>query len=335
MRLPSVVLSLGLVLGCASAAPRVPADARAARQQAAQREALEAARVAEAERARELEGRLALVQAEARDLRYELAARAPEPLTDTVRIGARVAETDRNGANEGWQEPEGWSSTQAEPEVDEDAPEEEEDHDAGRRPVLRLYGEGSVVAPLDEAAPFVAPLPPPGVPTHLPVVPLPSAGTAPVVPAASALPARPPFIRGAGAAAPSHATARREAAPSTAPARYREALGAIRDRRFADALESLDAFLAASTDHPYAARARYWRGEVLYAQRAYRRAQADFEVVVERDPRGAKTPDALLKLAMCHRRLGDAARAQRYFERLQREFPSSVAARVASEEDPG
>ena len=79
--------------------------------------------------------------------------------------------------------------------------------------------------------------------------------------------------------------------------------------------------------------ALYWRGEVLYAQRQYGRALRQFEGVLASAPDGDRVPDALYKIGLCHRRMGEPQRAREAFERLRTRFPDSKAARLASQED--
>ena len=45
-----------------------------------------------------------------------------------------------------------------------------------------------------------------------------------------------------------------------------------------------------------------------------------------------KAADSLLKLGMCHLRLGDQSSAQRYFKQVIEQYPTSDAARIASRE---
>src|SRR6185436_15210838 len=80
-------------------------------------------------------------------------------------------------------------------------------------------------------------------------------------------------------------------------------------------------------DHPYVENATYWRGEGYFAQGDYAKAAAEFEAVATRPSLGVKTPDALLKLGMCQEKLGQADKARTSYDRLQREFPKSDAAR--------
>src|SRR5438552_1163853 len=56
---------------------------------------------------------------------------------------------------------------------------------------------------------------------------------------------------------------------------------------------------------------------------------AELDALVGAAPSGGKVPDALLKIGLCQRSLGDGALAKRTWERLVRDFPESVAARQA------
>jgi tol-pal system protein YbgF len=115
--------------------------------------------------------------------------------------------------------------------------------------------------------------------------------------------------------------------------RYRAALAHLEGRRLPEALTALTGFLDEFPAHPYAGNALYWRGEVRYAMRRYGEALRDFERLVRQHPRGEKAADALLKMGLCHQRMGDETRARAYFRRVRNEYPESVAARLASQED--
>jgi tol-pal system protein YbgF len=108
---------------------------------------------------------------------------------------------------------------------------------------------------------------------------------------------------------------------------YDEALALVHAKRYPQALDALAGFLVKWPDHPYAENATYWRGECFFAQGDYERAIEQFEGAMARSSTGNKSPDALLKLALCNKRLGDAARARAYVERLERDFSQSEAAR--------
>ncbi len=162
------------------------------------------------------------------------------------------------------------------------------------------------------------------------------AATSPAVPAELAANNAP--VYGASSTPPSFAPA---VHPAAQPAQqtdraviaYRGALANVRDQRFDEALTAFAAFTENHPRHPYIANAFYWMGEVQYIKRAYQDAIEHFGTVLRRFPDGGKAPDAMLKLGMCHMRLGDLPRANDFFRRLRSEHPNSVAARMAPRED--
>jgi tol-pal system protein YbgF len=115
---------------------------------------------------------------------------------------------------------------------------------------------------------------------------------------------------------------------------YDAALALVNAKKYAEALEAFAGFLVKWPDHPYADNAMYWRGESYYAQGDYARAAAEFEGLVSRFPVGNKVADALLKAGMCHQKLGNAAKAKTFFDRLAREFSRSEAARRIPADSP-
>lgn len=228
----------------------------------------------------ELEARIALLEQEARLSRES----GPMKPTETVRIGRHVRDAEAEAV---------LAST-----THERGPADE------RVPSLRLVGESR-----DEE--WSAPLPRPGMPASLSVVPLPAATSG-------------------------SATAPVPVAPANAGddtrARYRAALKLVRERDFEHALEALGQFLAEHPNDALTDDAMYWRGEAHYAQRRYREALDAFAEVLARFPTGSRVPDALLKVGMCHHRLGDATSARAYFRRVREEYPDTEAARLVPEE---
>jgi tol-pal system protein YbgF len=120
--------------------------------------------------------------------------------------------------------------------------------------------------------------------------------------------------------------ARSSALDPDAKKAYETALAQVQAKQFDRGLEGLNAFLVRWPDHPYAENAMYWRGEAYFAQAEYLRAAEQFEAVIARFG-GNKAPDSLLKLGMCHDRLGASQRAREYWDRLKNEYPRSDAAK--------
>ncbi len=237
----------------------------------------------------QLENRLALLEAEQRQLRFAVAeAEPPVGIRETVRIGANDA---------------GKTAERAPP-MFENAPERRH---AEARPVLRLVGERR----RDESEPMMLV---PVVRERLPLAPLPE--TMPFMAQAASMPS---------SAAPPVA--------ADASGHYRQAIELVRQRDFGAALASLTDFLVRYPDDGRAPKVMFWHGEVLFAQRDYGHALEAFERSLAREPKGDKAADALLKVGLCHKRLGAPERARAAIERLKAQFPQSDAARLAAQED--
>lgn len=318
-----MVMSAATGCGAGAASARRTTPARAVASAAdAELEQARARADAAAERVVELESVLAMSQADVRALRAELADARHEQRTRTVRIGTPPVTHDDASAD-----------------LPADFEREPSREAAAVRPVLRLYGEPRSEAPspfvaLASPAPRVtaaqasAPrlsAPPLALFDRLPVV----AGSENDLPTVAAVTAAAPLGSVVAPRAPSES----QRTSAAAVDEYRRALGLLHSRRFDEAVAALGDFLARYPGHAYADNATFWRGEAFYAQRAYPRAAAEFETVVTRFPEGNKVADALLKLGLCHAHMGDRTAAHAYFERVQREFPGTDAARIASRED--
>lgn len=263
-----------------------------------------------ARRIRELESRLAMRDAEVRELREEVDSQASEAAAELAASRPRMRAV----------EPEPEAAEAPEPAHTDDEP----------RVVLRLYGPPELPpvptsvdlgtgTPGAMRAPLYLPAPPPAGLGRLPVFAT-SGAMDPVPP----IPEQPIYV------APSPAPAPRV---DGSVAEYQAALQLVSARRFEDAFAALSAFLRAHPDHPYADNAMYWRAETLYARRDFRGAELELSEMVRRFPQGNKVPDALLRLGFCRQRQGDPEGARQYFRRVVAGFPGSVAARLASRED--
>ena len=167
------------------------------------------------------------------------------------------------------------------------------------------------------------PVPPESRPA-LPFVPPPAPALAPVP-----IPAPAPGPTAPAASAPA-------VVPAASPSRNAEA-----DRMFAAALAKLRGgddgqaaleftdFVVQYPAHPQAAAARNHIGEAYYRQRDYRQAMAEFQKTVDGYTQAAQVSEALLKIGLCQRELGDAARAKASWEQVVKQFPKSDAARQA------
>ena len=147
------------------------------------------------------------------------------------------------------------------------------------------------------------------------------------------IPAPPP----SPAAAPEPVPAPKPTAPAAAPpSRNVEADGvfaaALAKLRAGDdgqaALEFAE-FVTQFPSHPQAATAQNYIGEAYYRQQEFRQAVGEFQKTVDVYTQTAQVSEALLKIGLCQRALGDAARARVSWEQVVKQFPKSDAARQA------
>jgi tol-pal system protein YbgF len=114
---------------------------------------------------------------------------------------------------------------------------------------------------------------------------------------------------------------------------YRRALSLIREQKFEDALQELDAFASEHPSHPYTDNALFWCGEIHYLRHEYDRALQYFQRIEKLHSWENKAPDALYRIGQIYLRRGDTARAQAYFDKVREQFPNTAAARLALRED--
>jgi tol-pal system protein YbgF len=140
-------------------------------------------------------------------------------------------------------------------------------------------------------------------------------GFAPSAPGAPAPPGSPPLLGSA----------------TTTPASdlYRQGVEQLRAKAPDAAILTFYDLIATYPESPLRESAQYLVADVYYQQKDWRGALAEFEALVAAVPRGEKVPDALLKIGLCQKALGDSARAKRTWERVVREHPSSAAGRQA------
>ena len=91
----------------------------------------------------------------------------------------------------------------------------------------------------------------------------------------------------------------------------------------------LTEFVAQFPTHPLAASAQNNIGEAFYRQRDYRQAVAEFQKTVDTYPQAPQVSEALLKIGLSQRAMGDLSAARATWERVVKEFPKSDAARQA------
>jgi tol-pal system protein YbgF len=120
--------------------------------------------------------------------------------------------------------------------------------------------------------------------------------------------------------------------PSSPTETYLQAFSDYASGRYAQAVLGFESFLRHFPDNDYAANAQYWLGECFLAQQLHPRAAEAFQKTFSRYPQGAKTPDALLKLANTYQQMNQPDQATAALRTLRQHYPDSTAARQSEQE---
>ncbi|NVK20444.1 MAG: tol-pal system protein YbgF [Methylocystaceae bacterium] len=116
-----------------------------------------------------------------------------------------------------------------------------------------------------------------------------------------------------------------ETANLTPEALYQQSRQMLMRSEFANAENNFKAFLETHKDHKLTGNVRYWLGETYYVQGNYAQAASTFLEGYQKDPRGAKAPDSLLKLGMSLSRMDKTREACASYDRLRSSFPKLPA----------
>jgi tol-pal system protein YbgF len=163
-----------------------------------------------------------------------------------------------------------------------------------------------------ESRPVPAPAPPP---TPAPA-PTPPAAAVPEPKPAAPMPAAP-------------ASGRTPSSNAEADRIFAAALARLRAGDEGQAALEFTEFVAQYPTHPQAAVAQNYIGEAYYRQREYRQAMGEYQKTVDNYTQAAQVSEALLKIGLCQRALGDGASAKATWEQVVKRFPKSDAARQA------
>lgn len=110
---------------------------------------------------------------------------------------------------------------------------------------------------------------------------------------------------------------------------YEAAMAVYKSGQVERAEAAFEDFARRHPRHDYADNALYWKGEAAYDQAHYADALAAFTEVVERYGGGNKAPDALLKIGLCYRQLGDEPNARDVLGELIAAYPGERASDIA------
>lgn len=112
---------------------------------------------------------------------------------------------------------------------------------------------------------------------------------------------------------------------------YQASLRQFNQGEYSQAMAGFQNFLSSGPAEDYQDNATYWIGECHYASGEYAQALQVFEQVVRDYPNGNKVPDSLLKIGLTYERLNNQREANEVLSVLVETYPTTDAARRASE----
>jgi tol-pal system protein YbgF len=121
------------------------------------------------------------------------------------------------------------------------------------------------------------------------------------------------------------------AAPGGEQGSYDAAFSALKGSDYPRAIAGFRNFVSTYPASPLASNAQYWLGEAYYVNRDYPNAISAFQRVISDWPDSRKAPDALVKVGFTQAALGKMAEARDTLENVQKRYPGSEAAALATD----
>lgn len=112
---------------------------------------------------------------------------------------------------------------------------------------------------------------------------------------------------------------------------YNSAYALVQQNNLKGAEQAFAQYVQNYPENALTPNAWYWLGQVQYAQSNYEQSRLSF-LNVARFVDSQKRPDALYKLGMITKYLGDNSKAQRYFQLVLEYYPTDAAASLAQRE---
>lgn len=110
---------------------------------------------------------------------------------------------------------------------------------------------------------------------------------------------------------------------------YSTAKQAYDDGEYQTAVQGFELFLEKFPNSEKADNARFWIGEVYFAEKWYEKAILEYENVIKNYPEGNKVRGAYLKQGIAFSKLGENANARLILQTLIQKYPDSDEAKIA------
>jgi tol-pal system protein YbgF len=112
---------------------------------------------------------------------------------------------------------------------------------------------------------------------------------------------------------------------------YEDALAVFRKGDFAAAGVAFSDFIKRYPNSGYVVPSLFWAGNAQYANRDYKEAIRNFNLLLAKAPNHARAPDAMLSVANCQLELKDIKGARKTLDDVAKTYPQSEAASAARE----
>ncbi|EHL32647.1 tol-pal system protein YbgF [Legionella drancourtii] len=111
---------------------------------------------------------------------------------------------------------------------------------------------------------------------------------------------------------------------------YLAAYELVKNRRYDDALNSMNLFVQKYPRGGYTANAQYWLGELYLVKKDYAKAVEHFNVVLQQFATSSKSAASMLKVGYAYDAMGNKPEAKKYLQQVVRAYPGTPTAQLAN-----
>jgi tol-pal system protein YbgF len=111
---------------------------------------------------------------------------------------------------------------------------------------------------------------------------------------------------------------------------YLAAYELVKNKRYDEAVNAMQAFSKKYPQGGYTANAEYWLGELYMVKKLYSQAVEHFDVVLKKFPSSSKSAASLLKTGYAYAALGNNIEARKRLQEVVKNYPGTPTAQLAN-----
>lgn len=111
---------------------------------------------------------------------------------------------------------------------------------------------------------------------------------------------------------------------------YLAAYELVKNKRYDDAIQSMQSFVQKYPNGGYTANAEYWLGELYLVKKDYSQAINHFETVLKKFPSSSKSAASMLKTGYAFAASGNQQEARNHLQQVIKNYPGTPTAQLAS-----